>query len=70
MSTSPTTAPATRPTRRHAAPARRPEWLGDWFGTPVAAAKTLLWLCWVLLLVTVLVTALYLAGLGVLTVAT
>jgi hypothetical protein len=35
----------------------------------VAAAKTLVWLCWVMLLASVLATALYLAVLGVLTVA-
>ena len=42
----------------------------DWFGTPAAAAKTLIWLCWVSLLVSVLVTVLYLAVLGVVAVAT
>ncbi len=58
-----------RPERRHVAPSRRTERAHEWFGTPVAAAKTLVWLCWVMLLASVLATALYLAVLGVLTVA-
>jgi hypothetical protein len=27
----------------------------DWFGTPAAAVKTLIWLCWVSLLISVLI---------------
>ncbi len=38
----------------------------DWFGTPMAAGKTLVWLLWVWLLVGVLAGVLYLLGLGVL----
>jgi hypothetical protein len=30
----------------------------EWFGTPVAAVKTLIWLCWVWFLMSVLVTLL------------
>ena len=26
----------------------------DWFGTPAGAAKTLIWLCWVSLLISIL----------------
>jgi len=42
------------------------EKLRDWFGTPVAAGKTLVWLCWVWLLVSVLAGLLYASALGVL----
>jgi hypothetical protein len=37
-----------------------------WFGTPVAAGKTLLWLCWVSFLVSLLIGLLYLLALGAL----
>jgi hypothetical protein len=40
----------------------------EWFGTPVAAGKTLLWLCWVSVLVSLLVGCLYLLALGALAV--
>jgi hypothetical protein len=38
--------------------------LREWFGTPVAAGKTLVWLCWVWLLVAVLAGLLYALALG------
>lgn len=31
----------------------------DWFGTPAAAGKTLIWLCWVSLLISMLVSILF-----------
>lgn len=34
----------------------------EWFGTPVAAAKTLIWLWWVGILISVLVSLLYFAA--------
>ncbi len=40
----------------------------EWFGTPVAAGKTILWLCWVLFLVSLLVGLLCLLALGALAV--
>ncbi len=40
----------------------------EWFGTPVAAGKTLLWLCWVSFLVSLLLGLLYLLLLGALAV--
>ena len=40
--------------------------LRAWFGTPVAAVKTLIWLFWVSLLVSVLVSLLYAVTLGML----
>jgi hypothetical protein len=42
----------------------------DWFGSPAAAARTLIWLWWVSVLVSVLATVLYFAALGVVAVAT
>lgn len=36
----------------------------DWFGTPAAAGKTLIWLCWVSLLLSVLVGVLSLLAWG------
>lgn len=42
------------------------EKIGEWFGTPGAAARTLVWLCWVTFLTMVLTTALYLLLLGAL----
>jgi hypothetical protein len=42
------------------------EKLREWFGTPGAAGKTLVWLCWVWLLLAVLAGLLYAAALGVL----
>jgi hypothetical protein len=42
------------------------EKLREWFGTPVAAGKTLIWLLWVWLLVAVLGGLVYLIALGVL----
>lgn len=38
----------------------------EWFGTPVAAGKTLVWLCWVSFLVSLFVGLLYLLVLGTL----
>jgi hypothetical protein len=35
------------------------ERLREWFGTPVAAGKTIAWLCWVALLACVLVSLLF-----------
>jgi hypothetical protein len=35
------------------------ERLREWFGTPVAASKTTVWLCWVALFVCVLVSVLF-----------
>ncbi len=42
----------------------------DWFGTPVAAGKTLVWLCWVSLLVAVFGGLIYVFTLGVLALLT
>ena len=42
------------------------EKLRDWFGTPVAAGKTLVWLCWVSLLIAIFSGLFYLLALGVL----
>jgi hypothetical protein len=42
------------------------EKMREWFGTPVATGKTLIWLCWVWLLVSLLAGLLYLLGLGTL----
>lgn len=42
------------------------EKLREWFGTPVAAGKTLVWLCWVWLCLSVLAGLLYASVLGVL----
>jgi hypothetical protein len=42
------------------------EKMREWFGTPVAAGKTLIWLCWVWLLVSLLAGLLYLLALGTL----
>ena len=44
----------------------RMEKLRDWFGTPVAAGKTLVWLCWVSLLIAIFSGLFYLLALGVL----
>jgi len=46
------------------------EKLRVWFGTPVAAGKTLVWLCWVWLLVAGLAGLLYASVLGVLALCT
>jgi hypothetical protein len=40
--------------------------LREWFGTPLAAAKTIVWLCWVLLLASLLLGVAQLLLLGVL----
>ncbi len=37
----------------------------EWFGTPLAAGKTLIWLCWVSLVASVLLGLLYLLAWGV-----
>lgn len=42
------------------------ERITDWFGTPSAAAKTLIWLTWVLFLGSVMLGLLYLLVVGVL----
>ncbi len=42
------------------------EKLREWFGTPVRAGKTLIWLLWVWLLVSVFAGLLYLLALGLL----
>ena len=42
------------------------EKLREWFGTPAAAGKTLVWLFWVWLLVAVLAGLVYALALGVL----
>lgn len=44
----------------------RVEKLSVWFGTPVAAGKTLVWLCWASLLVAVFSGLVYSLALGVL----
>jgi hypothetical protein len=41
------------------------EKLRDWFGTPVVAGKTLVWLGWVSLLVSVFLGLVYLLAWGV-----
>lgn len=46
------------------------EKLRDWFGTPVAAGKTLLWLCWVSILFAAVGGLLYLLAWGVLAIFT
>jgi hypothetical protein len=38
----------------------------EWLGTPVAAAKTVAWLCWAAFLVSLFVGLLYLLALGAL----
>jgi hypothetical protein len=38
----------------------------EWFGTPVAAGKTVPWLCWVSFLASLFVGLLYLLALGAL----
>jgi hypothetical protein len=53
---------------RYVGHTRRMEKVRDWFGTPAAAAKTLIWLCWVSLLVAVFLGVFYLLALGVLAV--
>lgn len=42
------------------------EKMREWFGTPVATGKTLTWLCWAWLLVSLLAGLLYLLVLGTL----
>jgi hypothetical protein len=42
------------------------EKMREWFGTPVAAGKTLIWLCWVWLLISLMVGLLYLLAVGAL----
>ena len=37
----------------------------DWFGRPMRAVNTVVWLCWVSILVSVLVNLLFFAVLGV-----
>jgi hypothetical protein len=44
--------------------------LRDWFGTPLAAGKTLVWLCWASLLVAIFTGLLYALVLGVLAIFT
>ena len=39
--------------------------LREWFGTPVAAVRTLIWLCWVSFVVSVLIGMVALVVLGV-----
>jgi hypothetical protein len=48
----------------------RVEKLRDWFGTPAAAGKTLIWLGWVSLLVAVFTGLAYALVLGVLAILT
>jgi hypothetical protein len=42
------------------------EALSGWFGTPAAAGKTLVWLCWISLLVAVFSGLLYILVFGAL----